>query len=212
MSRQMIVITKDYPEGKYEMPDVYPIDEDGSSDSGKERTSAILGMLYRNYLETEEKESAIPIDHRHSFCSETGEYAQIAWENGDIHRYFLTEAQDIPGFEGSCAGHEDADAQAAEDGPWSGQVLSVSTIHILPEAADFLAAPRNSDAFQVFPNNDSCIMHITDAEETLGYDLPLCIKDCIRYAWKKDYPWIYFGCKGGKHVGLPTYRSAWDRV
>lgn len=64
----------------------------------------------------------------------------------------------------------------------------------------------------VFPNNDSCVMHITDAEEVLEHDLPLCVKDCIRYAWKKGYPWIYFGYEGKEQAGLPTYRSAWDRI
>lgn len=96
--------------------------------------------------------------------------------------------------------------------PWCGQVLRLSTVHILPEDVDFLAQPMNSDKLQIFPNNDSCVMHITDAEEVLEHDLPLCVKDCIRYAWKKGYPWIYFGYEGKEQAGLPTYRSAWDRI
>lgn len=212
MKHLMIVITKDYAEGKYEIPDVYPVKGDINSDCDKERASAILGMLYQKYLETEEQESAIPIDHKRTFCEKADGYAQITWENGDVHRYFLTDSQDVPGFEDSCTGYEDANTNKMEVAPWCGQVLPLSTVHILPEAVDFLAQPMNSDKLQIFPNNDSCVMHITDAEEVLEHDLPLCVKDCIRYAWKKGYPWIYFGYEGKEQAGLPTYRSAWDRI
>lgn len=52
MKHLMIVITKDYAEGKYEIPDVYPVKGDINRDCDKERASAILGMLYQKYLET----------------------------------------------------------------------------------------------------------------------------------------------------------------
>ncbi len=212
MSRQMIVIAKDYAGEEYEFPDVYPVDGDSKSDCDRERAVALMGMLYHSYLETEEKESSIPIDHKRSYYSETEAYGQIAWENGDVHRYFLTGTQDIPGFEETGASKEDINAPSGADNPWSGQVLSLSTVHIIPDATDFLAVPRNSDAFQIFPNSDSCIMHVTNAEEALGYDIPLCVKDCIRYAWKNHYSWIYFGYEGSECHGLPTYRSAWDKI
>ena len=96
--------------------------------------------------------------------------------------------------------------------PWREQVLRLSTVHIQPEAVDFLAEPMNSDKLQIFPNNGSCVMHITDAEDALEYDLPLCVKDCIRYAREKGCPWIYFGYEEKEQPGLPTYHSAWDRV
>ena len=212
MKHQMIVITKDYPEGEYEIPDVYPIEGDGSNDCDKERASAILGMLYRNYLENEKKESAISIDHGRTFCEEADGYAQITWENGDVHRYFLTDFQDVPGFEDSYTNHEDIGIKKMEGIPWREQVLRLSTVHIQPEAVDFLAEPMNSDKLQIFPNNGSCVLHITDAEDALEYDLPLCVKDCIRYAREKGCPWIYFGYEEKEQPGLPTYHSAWDRV
>ncbi len=208
MSRQMIVITKDYMGEKYELPNVYPVD----SESDRERAIALMDMMYHNYLETEEQGSAILIDHERSFYSEQEAYGQIAWKNGDIHRYFLTEAQDIPGFEETGARRADINAPEGGNNPWSGQVLSLSTVHNLPEVADFLGYPRNSDAFQIFPNSDSSVMHVTDAEEVLGYDIPLCIKDCIRYASKRNYSWIYFGYGGSKCPELPTYRTAWDKI
>lgn len=211
MNKKMIVVTKDYPNVKYEEPDVYPVDGDSSSESD-ERASAILGMLYHNYLEAEEQETTIPIDHSRTFCEEDHGYAQITWENGDVHRYFLTETQEIPGFEDTEYSDDDVKNKEDEDIPWSGQVLSLSTVHVMPETVDFLANPINSDMLQIFPNRDSCVMHVTDAESALKYDLPLCLKDCIRYAWKHDCPWIYFGLSGKERPGLPTYRSAWDKI
>ena len=95
MSRQMIVIAKDYAGEEYEFPDVYPVDGDSKSDCDRERAVALMGMLYHSYLETEEKESSIPIDHKRSYYSETEAYGQIAWENGAVHRYFLTGTQDL---------------------------------------------------------------------------------------------------------------------
>ena len=212
MSRQMIVITKDYLGSEYEEPDVYPVDDDNGSDGGREHASAVLGMLYRNYLEEEERETAIPIDHKNSFCMESDGYAQITWENGDIHRYFLVDVQDIPENDGVSGSQANTDPWREGDIPSSGQILSVSTVHILPETVDFLSVPRNSDVFQVFPNKDGCVMHFTDADKVSEYDLPLCIKDCIWYAWKRGCPWIYFGTEGHEYTGLPTYRFVWDKV
>ncbi|MCM1234488.1 MAG: hypothetical protein NC489_30680 [Ruminococcus flavefaciens] len=215
MNTKAIVVSKEYAGGEYDIPDVFLLEGDTMSDSDNERACAIMGMLYDNYLEAEEAETAIPIDHGNTFRSAAGDYAKIAWANGDVRRYFLTETQDIPGMEDDGASHRNAGAgktEAEDDTPWSGQVLSLSTVHVVPEAVDFLSAPMNSDKLQIFPNSDSCVMHVTDAENALGYDLPLCIKDCIRYAWKKGCPWIYFGNEGKERKELPTYRSAWDRV
>ena len=165
-------------------------------------------MLYREYLAIEQKESAIPIDDTETYCDEDGGYAQIAWVNGDVRSYQLVEASDVPGMEHT----EREDVVPDDDTPWSGHVLSLSTVHILPDAVDFLSDARNSDALQVYPNNDSCVIHITDADTALGYDIPLCVKDCIRYATKKGYPWIYLGHEGKEQPGLPTYRVAWDKL
>lgn len=100
--RQMIVITKDCLEGGCEIPKVYRV---GGDDRCGERASAILGTLYRDHLEEEKKESTIPVDHECTLCDEDEGYAQIVWTNGDIQRYFLTSARDIPGF-GDNGGQE----------------------------------------------------------------------------------------------------------
>lgn len=205
MSSIIVVTDKWHDERPSSEAYVTGLDDDGNS---KERSAAIMGMLYRDYLKTERAESAIPIDDDGTYCDEEGGYAQIAWVNGDVRSYQLVEASDVPGME-----HTDhKDAEPDDDTPWSGRVLSLSTVHIMPNAVDFLAEARNSDALQVYPNDASCVMHITDVKTALEYDIPLCVKDCIRYAAKKGYPWIYLGYEGKEQPGLPTYRGAWDKL
>ncbi|MCM1234487.1 MAG: hypothetical protein NC489_30675 [Ruminococcus flavefaciens] len=89
MKEWTIVIAKHYTGEEYEFPDTYRAHSDS-----EEGAAAILEEMYRSYLAIEEQETSIPIDHERTYCNAEAGYAQIAWENGDTHQYFLTEAQD----------------------------------------------------------------------------------------------------------------------
>lgn len=208
--KQKVIIVTDKWEGDQTIPEAYVIGTDSGAD-GESRAAAILGMLYKGYLKTEIDDSAIPVDLAGSFLDEEAGYAQVKWTNGDLHCYHLVDASDVPGMEEYATKRKEPDMDQ-DDTTWSGRVMSLSTVHIVPEAVDFLAEARDSDALQVFPNSDSCVMHVTDVDAALGYGLPLCVKDCVRYAWKNGCPWIYFGYEGKEREGLPTYRAKWDKI
>lgn len=238
--KALIVITKNYHENPwaYEQPDVYTVEADGVEDV-KEHTKDILEQMFQSYLDVEEKESSIPICHMHTYCSRQAGYEQIVWENGDIHQYHLVidptdaealleeyrryqgeeeeeadkDAQADPGY---CGAPYEADRRTPRDGhgnaPMKGGVLALSTVHVHPDSVDFLSVPMNSDALQVFPNSDQCVMHVMDAKAACKYDIAPSVKDCIRYADKQGCSWIYFGYYGDEDEHLPTYRTAWDML
>lgn len=236
--KALIVITKNYHEDPqdYEQPDVYTVEADGAEDV-KERAKDILEQMFQNYLDAEEKESAIPIYHKRTYCNRQAGYGQIVWENGDIHQYHLVidptdaealleeycryqgeekEDKDAQADPGDCGAPYEAKSRTPQDehgdAPMKGGVLALSTIHVHPDSVDFLSVPMNSDALQVFPNSDQCVMHVMDAEAACRYDIAPSVKDCIRYADKKGCSWIYLGYYGNEDEHLPTYRTAWDML
>ena len=228
--KALIVVTKNYhedPQG-YEWPDVYTVEADGTEDI-RERAAAIMEQLHQNYLRTEENESSILIVPKYSYCDKQKGYGQIVWENADIHQYFLVDdvqkaeqvLKEYCGYqEGKEAGkipQDDGDAgKVSQDGldatPSDSLVLTLSTVHVHPDAVDFLSVPMNADALQVFPNSDQCVLHITDARAAGDYDIPPSVKDCIRHAGKCGCSWIHFSYEGEESRHLPTYRTAWDRI
>lgn len=222
--KPLIIITKNYHEDPhgYEWPEVYAIDVNGAKDP-KERAEDILKQLHQEYLKTEKKESAIPIDQKHSYCNRQNGYGQIVWTNGDIHQYFLVEnvqkASEVLKEYLACQGKSALEylkvmeqASPKEQDTPCPRILSLSTVHVHPDAVDFLSVPMNSDALQVFPNSDQCVLHIADAEAVGKYDIPSSVKDCIRYADKRNCSWIHFSYEGEANTHLPTYRTAWDRI
>lgn len=224
--KPLIVITKNYHEDPhgYEWPDVYTVEVDDVEDP-RERAEDILKQLYKEYLQTEEKESSIPINPKYSYCNREKGYGQIVWDNGDIHQYFLVDdirkaseaLKEYYAYQGKEV-PEDLEPKGqtsskVQDAPGSGsQVLSLSTVHVHPDAVDFLSMPMNSDALQVFPNSDQCVLYVTDAVAVSKYDIPSSVKDCIRYAGKRNCSWIHFSYEGRENIHLPTYRTAWDRI
>lgn len=227
MSRQaVIVITKECKGlfgNEHEIPDVYPIFGGDNSNSGyesKEHAAAVLKSLYQNGKR--EKENDVPISCKYTFCKESEGYAQIVWQNGDIHRYYLIDVQDVGDYLTDVQvvrEKENKNADQADSDPWSDpeRVLSLSLVHVLPETTEFLAVPRKYDnMFQVFSNDDNdnggYVIHFTNTDEVFEYDLPQCVQDCIQYAWEKGCSWIYFSMEGNEYPGLPAYRSEWDDV
>ncbi len=221
----LIVITKNYHEDPhgYEWPDIYTVEVD-DAENPRERAEDILKHLHQNYLKTAVEESVVAIDHKHSYCNRQSGYGQIVWENGDIHQYFLVEdvqrASEVLREYLVCQEKEvPENSKAKEQGPIEAQnipcldnrILSLSTVHVHPNAVDFLSVPMSADALQIFPNSDQCVMHIADSKAVDRYDMPSSIKDCIRYADKHGCSWIHFSYEGKENMHLPTYRAAWDR-
>lgn len=228
--KALIVVTKNYHEDpqSYEWPDVYTVEADGTEDI-RERAAAIMEQLHQNYLDTEKKESSIPVKCELSYCNRETGYGQIVWANGDIHQYFLVDnaqkaEQVLKEYRGYREGKEvgqipqdDGDVgKVPQDGldatPSDSLILNLSTVHVHPDAVDFLSVPMNADALQVFPNSDQCVLHITDARAAGDYDIPPSVKDCIRHAGKRGCSWIHFSYEGEEDRHLPTYRTAWDRL
>lgn len=224
--KALIIVTKNYHEDPhgYDWPDVYTVEADDTEDI-RERAAAIMEQLHQNYLDIGKEESSIPVKCELSYCNRETGYGQIVWENEDIHQYFLVEnaqkASEVLKEYLACQGKEISEdlepkgqtSSKTQDTPGSGgQVLSLSTVHVHPDAVDFLSVPMNSDALQVFPNSDQCVLHVADAETVGKYDIPSSVKDCIKYADKRNYSWIHFSYEGEENTHLPTYRTAWDRI
>ncbi len=209
--------------------------------TAKSRAEDIMTQLYKNYFEAEDMESAIPLDHKLSHYDRHHLYGQIVWVNGDIHQYYLVidppDAADelkkyhrhqkkmeggkrtgvrrqVPEDDGDMPQEASAKTHQnkGDDSPMGSCILSLSTVHVHPDAVEFLSMPMNSDALQVFSNSDQCVIHITDAEAACGYDIAPSVKDCIHYADERGCFWLYLGYYGNEDENLPTYRTAWDKL
>lgn len=226
----LIVVTKNYHEDPqdYEWPDVYTVETDGTEDI-RERAAAIMKQLHQNYLDTEKEESSISVNCELSYCNRETGYGQIVWANGDIHQYFLVDdtqkaEQVLKEYckyqEGEEAGRIPQDIGNAEKVPQDGLdatpsnslILNLSTVHVHPDAMEFLSEPMTADALQVFPISDQCVLHIVNAKAAGDYDIPPSVKDCIRHAGKCGCSWIHFSYEADESRHLPTYRTSWDRV
>lgn len=96
--------------------------------------------------------------------------------------------------------------------PKKQEVMSISTMHITPEAVDILSVAVDADGFRIIPYRSGCMIYAESYDVAKKTDLPFCVMECIRIALKNGCSWVNIDPKGQEISDILTYKKQWANI
>ena len=105
----------------------------------------------------------------------------------------------------------DTDAENKNKGKKQ-EIMTISTMHITPEAVDTLSVGVDADGFRIIPYQSGCMIYAESYEMAKKAGLPFCVMECIRVAEKHGCSWVNIDPEGNEMDELLTYKKQWATV